>query len=100
MRHVETVRMIAVYRLLCLPSLIPFYGLISDISGYVALWRYWGNWSVFVALLVLGGMKDSGTRGLAQSLKEQGHSEGTMAIAAGCCVLQTIIIVVCVRSFS
>ena len=45
-------------------------------------------------------MKDSGTRGLAQSLKEQGHSEGTMAIAAGCCVLQTIIIVVCVRSFS
>ena len=87
------------YALLSLPALIPFYGLISDISGYVALYRYWGNWPIFILLLVLGGMKDSGTKALAAELQAKGQSEETMGIAAGCCVLQTAIIVICIRSF-
>ena len=89
----------ALYSILCLPSLIPFYGLISDVAGYVGLWRYWGDWGVFIALLVLGGMKDSGTKSLAETLQQKGQCEETMGIAAGCCVLQTIIIVICLRSF-
>ena len=91
--------MIWLYRLICLPSAIPFYGLISDISGYVALYRYWGNWPIFILLLVLGGMKDSGTKALASELQAKGQSEETMGIAAGCCVLQTAIIVICIGSF-
>ena len=87
------------YLLLSLPALIPFYGLISDISGYVALYRYWGDWPMFVLLLGLGGMKDSGCQSLARELREKGPSETTEAYAAGCCVLQTAIIVICFRSF-
>lgn len=85
--------------LLSLPALIPFYGLLSDISGYVALFRYWGNWPIFILLLVLGGIKDSGTKALASQLQEKGESEEMEGLAAGCCVLQTAIIVICIRSF-
>ena len=87
------------YLPLSLPALIPFYGLISDICGYIALYRYWGNWPIFILLLILGGMKDSGTKAGVSALQARGHSEETMGIAAGCCVLQTAIIVICIASF-
>lgn len=90
----------ALYFILSLPALIPFYGLISDIAGYVGLWRYWGDWGVFIALLVLGAMKDSGAKSLAQAVQQNGQCEETMALGAGCCVLQTIIIVISLRSFA
>lgn len=92
--------MIALYRLLCIPAIIPYYGLISTISGYIALWRYWGDWGIFILLLVLGGMKDSGTTSLAEIVKEQGNTEYAMGVAAGCCVLQTLIIAICIASFT
>ena len=43
------------YTLLSLPGIIPFYGLISDISGYVALYRYWGNWPILSCYSFLAG---------------------------------------------
>ena len=95
----EEALMKGLYLLLSLPALIPFYGLISDICGYIALYRYWGNWPIFILLLILGGMKDSGTKAGASALQARGHSEETMGIAAGCCVLQTAIIVICFWSF-
>ena len=95
----EEALMKGLYLLLSLPALIPFYGLISDICGYIALYRYWGNWPIFILLLILGGMKDSGTKAGASALQARGHSEETMGIAAGCCVLQTAIIVICLWSF-
>ena len=87
------------YLLLSLPGVIPFYGFISDICGYIALYRYWGDWPIFILLLILGGMKDSVKRAGISALQARGHSEETMRIAAGCSVLQTAIIVICIRSF-
>ena len=88
------------YSILSLPAFIPFYGLIASIAGYVALFRYWGNWPVFIGLLALGWYKDTRLELLQQVLKEEGiESNLAESIGALCCVLQTTIIIICIRSF-
>ena len=88
------------YAILSLPALIPFYGLIASIAGYVALFMYWGNWPVFIGLLALGWYKDTRLELLQQVLKEEGiESNLAESIGALCCVLQTTIIIICIRSF-
>jgi hypothetical protein len=89
------------YQILGLPALIiPRYGLIADIAGYVALFRYWGDWPVFIGLLALGWYKDRRLELLQEVLKEEDIGSNVAgSIGALCVVLQTTIIIICIGSF-
>ena len=89
-----------IHHILQIPALIPFYGLISTICGYLALYRYWENWFVFASLLILGWIKGIYETSLARDLQEKGYRSDTAPLLGSItCVLQTTIIIIFVRSF-
>tara|TARA_X000000950_G_scaffold120522_1_gene151048 strand:+ start:375 stop:686 length:312 start_codon:yes stop_codon:yes gene_type:complete len=99
-QNIANNKMSFLYQILSLPALIPFFGLASEIAGYVALFRYWGNWPVFIGLLALGWYKNTRLELLQEELNKNGlDSKLAEAIGALCCVLQTTIIIICLRSF-
>ena len=80
--------------------IIPFIGLLATISLYVGLFRYWGSWGSFIALMVMGYFESNGCRALAQSLKEKGPDHyDTDVIGALVGLLQYGIIWMCIRTF-
>ena len=80
--------------------LIPFIGLISSIAFFVGLFRYWGNWGWFFALILMQLFQEAGNSELRYNLKNKGpdnyESKVTVAQLA---LIQYSIIWIVAKSF-
>ena len=63
--------------------LIPFIGLLSSIAFFVGLFRYWGSWGWFFALIVMQLLQEAGNTELRNILKVKGpdHYDSKVTVA-------------------